>query len=102
MHHLLSKADVLNSRTLNLHLTAISQWHRYQGLNDPARDPLVYKTMESIRRTYGQPKRKAKALRLEHIAQMVNYLRHLPDTKKKYRDIALDMEHRLEQKGSIY
>jgi integrase len=35
------------------------------------------------------PKRKAKALRLEHIAQMVNHLRQLPDTKKKQRDIAL-------------
>ena len=45
--------------------------------------------MEGIRRTHGQPKRKAKALRLEHIAQMVNHLRHLPDSKKKQRDIAL-------------
>ena len=45
--------------------------------------------MEGIRRTHGQPKRKAKALRLEHIAQMVDYLRCLPDSKKKHRDIAL-------------
>ena len=45
--------------------------------------------MEGVRRTQGQPKRKAKALRLEHIAQMVNHLRQLPDTKKKQRDIAL-------------
>lgn len=53
------------------------------------RDPLVRKTLEGIRRAHGQPKRKAKALRLEHIAQMVNHLRHLPDSKKKNRDIAL-------------
>lgn len=66
------------------HFTAISQWHHYQGLVDPVRDPLV---CEGSRRTHGQ--RKAKALHLEHIAQMVNYLRLLPDTKKKYRDIAL-------------
>lgn len=89
VRYLLAKADVLNCRTLDLHLTAISQWHHYQGLVDPVRDPLVCKTMEGIRRTHGQPKRKAKALRLEHIAQMVNYLRQLQDTKKKYRDIAL-------------
>ena len=38
---------------------------------------------------YKRQKRKAKALRLEHIAQMVNHLRQLPDTKKKLRDIAL-------------
>ncbi len=87
--YLLASAESLNSRTLDLHLTAISQWHHYQGLVDPVRDPLVRKTMEGIRRTHGQPKRKARALRLEHIAQMVNYLQHLPDTKNKYRNIAL-------------
>lgn len=45
--------------------------------------------MDGIRRTHGQPKRKAKALRLEHIAQMVNHLQQQPDNQKKYRDIAL-------------
>ena len=89
VRYLLARAESLNPRTLDLHLTAISQWHHYQGLNDPVSDPLVRKTMEGIRRTHGQPKGKAKALRLEHIAQMVNHLRQLPDTKKKLRDIAL-------------
>ncbi len=87
--YLLARAKSLNPRTLDLHLTAISQWHHYQGLIDPVSDPLVRKTIEGVRRTQGQPKRKAKALRLEHIAQMVNHLRQLPDTKKKQRDIAL-------------
>lgn len=89
VRYLLARAESLNSRTLDLHLTAIGQWHHYQGIVDPVKDPLVRKTMEGIRRTHGQPKRKAKALRLEHIAQMVNHLRHLPDSKKKQRDIAL-------------
>lgn len=89
VRYLLARAESLNSRTLDLHLTAIGQWHHYQGIVDPVKDPLVRKTMEGIRRTHGQPKRKAKALRLEHIAQMVNHLRHLPDNKKKQRDIAL-------------
>ena len=89
VRYLLARADSLNSRTLDLHLTAIGQWHHYQGIVDPVKDPLVRKTMEGIRRTHGQPKRKAKALRLEHIAQMVNHLRHLPDSKKKQRDIAV-------------
>lgn len=87
--YLLAKAESLNSRTLDLHLTAIGQWHHYQGIADPVRDPMVRKTMEGIRRSHGQPKRKAKALRLEHIAQMVDYLRYLPDTNKKLRDVAL-------------
>lgn len=89
VRYLLTRATSLNPRTLDLHLTAISQWHHYQGLSDPVRDPLVRKTMEGIRRTHGQPKRKAKALRLEHIAQMVKHLQQLPHSKKKYRDIAL-------------
>ena len=89
VRYLLSKAESLNSRTLDLHLTAISQWHHYQGIADPARDPLVRKTMDGIRRTHGQPKRKAKALRLEHIARMVTHLQQQADSFKKYRDIAL-------------
>ncbi|BCV28312.1 MULTISPECIES: tyrosine-type recombinase/integrase [Gammaproteobacteria] len=89
VRYLLARAESLNPRTLDLHLTAISQWHHYQGLIDPVSDPLVRKTMEGVRRTHGQPKRKAKALRLEHVAQMVNHLRQLPTTKKKLRDIAL-------------
>jgi integrase len=89
VRYLLARTDSLNPRTLNLHLTAISQWHHYQGVIDPVRDPLVRKTMEGIRRTHGRPKHKAKALRLEHIAEMVKYLTHLPDSKKKHRDIAL-------------
>lgn len=89
VRYLLAKAETLNSRTLDLHLTAISQWHHSQTLNDPVHDPVVRKTMDGIRRTHGQPKHKAKALRLEHMALMVNHLRQQPDTHKKYRDIAL-------------
>jgi integrase len=89
IRYLLARAESINTRTLDLHLTAISQWHHYQGVVDPVQDPMVRKTMEGIRRTHGQPKRKAKALRLEHIAQMVNHLRHLPDSKKKRRDNAM-------------
>lgn len=89
VRYLLARAESLNPRTLDLHLTAISQWHLHQGLTDPVRDSLVRKAMEGVRRTHSQPKQKAKALRLEHIAQMVNYLRQQPDSQKKYRDIAL-------------
>lgn len=89
VRYLLARAESLNPRTLDLHLTAIRQWHHFQGLLDPVRDPLVRKTMDGIRRTHGRPKRKAKALRLEHIAQMVKLLQQLPDSKKKYRDMAM-------------
>lgn len=89
VRYILAKATSHNVRTLGLHLTAISQWHLYQGVLDPVRDPLVRKTMDGIRHLHGKPKRKAKALRLEHIAQMVSHLRQLPVNPKALRDIAL-------------
>ncbi len=47
------------------------------------------KTLEGITRTHGKPKRKAKALRLEHLDKMLAWLYEQPDTPKKSRDIAL-------------
>ncbi len=89
VNYCLDKAPVLNPRTLDLHLTALAQWHRVQGIANPVQEAIVQKTMEGIRRVHGKPKRKAKALRLEHIAQIINYLDKLPDTLKKWRDIAI-------------
>lgn len=89
MQYLLNRAETLNPRTLELHLTAIGQWHRYQGIANPALEPLVQKTMNGIRRVHAKPKQKAKALRLEHIGTMARHLRTQPDTKKKHRDLAL-------------
>ncbi|BBM03452.1 site-specific integrase [Microbulbifer sp. GL-2] len=87
--YLLSRADTLNPRTLDLHLTAIGQWHLYQGVSNPVSDPLVQKTMRGIRRTHGKPKQKAKALSLQHIATLARYLHTQPESKKKARDLAL-------------
>jgi len=87
--YLLAKAQASSVRTLNLHLTAISQWHRYQGLANPVDQPIVRKTMEGIRRSHGKPKRKARALRLEHIAQMVSHIQQSPPPNKRARDLAL-------------
>ncbi|ASP39815.1 integrase [Bacterioplanes sanyensis] len=90
VRYLLANAARLNSRSLTLHVTAISQWHRYQELSDPAQSPLVRKTLEGIRRQHGRPKHKAKALRLEHIAAMAKHLQS-SDTPslKQQRDLAL-------------
>ncbi|WP_226661490.1 site-specific integrase [Microbulbifer aggregans] len=89
MHYLLGRAEAVNPRTLELHLTAIGQWHNYQGIANPVLDPLIHKTMQGIRRVHAKPKQKAKALRLEHIATMTNTLRTRPDSLKKLRDLAL-------------
>ena len=87
--YLLAYADSLNPRTLAVRVTALSQWHQYQGFADPAGDPTVRKTLEGIRRTHGQPKRQAPALRLDHVAALLAYLGKLPQTKKRSRDLAL-------------
>ncbi|ABD81222.1 site-specific integrase [Saccharophagus degradans] len=89
IQYLLARAQASSIRTLDLHLTAIGQWHRYQGMENPVDAPLVRKAMEGIRRTHGQPKRKAKALRLEHIGQMVGHLQQQPNSNKRARDLAL-------------
>jgi integrase len=89
VRYLIERAGQLNPRALELHLTAISQWHHLQLIPDPSRTPLLRKTMDGIRRTHGKPKSKAKALRLEHLVSMLSTLHALPDGNKKARDRAL-------------
>lgn len=89
VHYLNVQANQLNPRTLAVHLTAISQWHQYQALPDPSQDPSVRKTLKGIQRLHGTPKRKAKALRLEHLAQMLSWLLSQPESLKRTRDLAL-------------
>jgi len=89
IRYLLEHADSLNPRTLEVRLTALSQWHQFQEFDDPCSNPEVRKTLKGIRRTHGQPKRKAKALRLEELAVMLNWLNAQPDSNKKLRDLAL-------------
>lgn len=89
VRYLIERSNSVNPRTLEMHLTAIGQWHLYQGMANPAADPVVRKTMNGIRRLQGRPKQKAKALRPEHIAAMAQSIRALPDSKKSRRDLAL-------------
>ncbi|WP_288129793.1 site-specific integrase [Microbulbifer sp.] len=89
VRYLLDQAERVNPRTLALHLTAIGQWHRYQQIANPVLEPVVQKTMQGIRRTHGTAKRKAKALRLEHIASMTSYLRQQPESLQTLRNLAI-------------
>ena len=75
IRYLLAQAPRLNPRTLILHLTALSHWHHYQQFTDPTALPEVRKVLKGIQREHGVPKRKAKALRIEHITAMVDYLK---------------------------
>lgn len=60
-----------NPRTLKRRLTALRQWHKLKGLNDPTQSPAVIKTLRGIARLHGKPKKQALALRLQDLDQMV-------------------------------
>jgi len=65
----------LNPRTLGRRLTAIKQWHLYQGFSDPTSHPAIHKTLSGIRNVHGKPKEKAMPLTLETIVKMSVFLR---------------------------
>lgn len=68
-------APRLNARTLARRLTALKQWHRYQGFPDPTQHPAIQKTMIGITRVHGKPKKKAHPLSVEDLLRIVRYLR---------------------------
>ena len=88
IRYLLAHAESLNARTLALRLTALSQWHVYQGFLDPAATPTVRKTLSGIARLHGKPKKKAKALPLEDLEAIVAQLQ-ASASLKALRDSAL-------------
>lgn len=67
-------ANEYNPRTLVRRMTALRQWHRFQGLDDPTVAPVVRKTMQGIARLHGKPKKQALALRLEDLDKISEYL----------------------------
>jgi integrase len=72
--YLESEANRLNPRTLARHLTALKQWHHYQGLSDPTKHPLIKKTVSGIARMHGKPKEQAPALTIKSLQHWANYL----------------------------
>jgi integrase len=88
VRYLIDFAQKLNTRTLALRLTALSQWHKQQGFFDPASTPTTRKTLVGIARTYGVPRKKAAALSLQDLERIATYLGDKRDLKSK-RDNAL-------------
>jgi integrase len=60
--YLQAYAPHLNARTLARRLTALKNWHVYQGFPDPTQHPAIQKTMVGINRIHGKPKLKAHPL----------------------------------------
>jgi integrase len=74
INYLLTYAETLNPRTLSVRVTALSQWHVFQGFSDPTAQADVRLTLRGIARSQGRPKKKAKALSLSDLETMVRYL----------------------------
>lgn len=89
IRYALDKIEHINPRTLDLHITALSQWHKQQGISDPTQNVTLKKTLEGIRRVHVQPIAKAKPLQLNDLIRLLNYLEALPNSLKKRRDTAL-------------
>lgn len=81
-------ATKLNPRTLARRLTALKNWHTYQGFPDPTNHPAISKTMSGIMRTHGKPKEKAPPLLPEQLAKIVLFLEQ-EQSLRGYRDSAL-------------
>lgn len=74
IQYLHEHAATLNARTLSRRLTALRQFHKYQGFADPTDHPSVQKTLRGIQNTHGKPKQQAPALRLAQLEQAINLL----------------------------
>lgn len=74
LRYLHAFAEKLNPRTLSRHITALKQWHSYQGFPDPTSAPIISKTLTGITRIHGKPKEKAPPLLPEHLIKISDYL----------------------------
>lgn len=75
LRYLQAYARTLNPRTLERRLTALKNWHCYQGFLDPTTHAALRKTLTGIKNTHGKPKDKAPPLTLEALSCMVNHLK---------------------------
>jgi hypothetical protein len=75
IRYLETHAETLNSRTLTRRLTALKNWHTYQGFPDPTTHPLVRKTLAGIKNVHGKPKDKAPAMSLETLIVLCEHLK---------------------------
>lgn len=75
VRYLEAHADSLNPNTLKRRLTAIKNWHTYQHFSDPTKHALVTKTLSGIFRVHGRALEKAKAMTIEQLTVLTEYLK---------------------------
>lgn len=74
IHYLEACAELYSVSTLKRRLTAIKNWHTYQGFQDPTVHPLIRKTLSGISRVHGKAADKAKALSVEQLVIISQHL----------------------------
>jgi integrase len=72
--YLTAYGDKLSNNTLRLRLAALSQWHIDQGFVDPTKSPLVRKVFKGIRALHPTEENSAKALQLEDLDHVIQWL----------------------------
>ncbi len=72
--YLKDSAPQYNPRTITRRMTALRQWHKLQGVDDPTQHPRVSKTLRGIARLHGRPKQQAAALRLSDLDKIITLL----------------------------
>lgn len=78
----------VNPRTIDGYVKAIRFVHKINDFIDPTTDPTVVRIMSGIKRSYGKPLKKAKALTFEDMKKIQEYL--LPKTDpSSIRNLAL-------------
>ena len=92
--HLAAVADDYSVSTLAQRVAAINAAHRIAGLPAPGNDPMVSQVLAGLRhRRRAVPRRRAKALSLEHVRVLVSSLDQQtvtwPDAVAAHRDTAL-------------
>jgi len=67
----------------------LRKWHRLNDYPDPTANEDFKETLRGIKRTHGKPKRRAKALYLSDLQQLVMYCDEHPSLKNKRSKAAL-------------
>ncbi len=81
-------AQLLHPNTLKRRITAIKNWHTYQGFPDPTDYVLIRKTLSGIGRIHLKATKKAPALSLEQLTRLSAFIRGR-NSLADQRDLAL-------------
>lgn len=83
IEYLHDHAGQLNARTLARRLTALKNWHLYQGFSDPTSFPAVRKTLTGIKNIHGKPKQKASPIGLSLLRDWI--IQHSSSCQLKHK-----------------